>query len=460
MSTTTTRTTNPLMKRKGLLAAALIAIVAIAAILLFVAFQPQGTAPTVTHTSPLFAATGTPFNTKILVTFSQAMDPTTITTTTITLKHGSTSNTGIVSYTGVTATLAPSVNLATNTVYTATVTTGVKDTSGRSLAVNYVWSFTTGLLADTTAPYVIRTSPVFGVAVDSSVSATFSKAMDPSTFAGSTFTVKQGTTPVPGAVTYAATTATFKPSSNFANNANYTATITTAAKDLAGNAMKKNFVWTFTTATGLTYCSQAPVDLRSASSFAVLAGAAVSNTGPTALTGDLGVSPGSAIDGFPPGTYTGTRHQTDTAAAAAISDLTTAYNDAQGRTLCPITLDGNLGGLTLGPGLYRSGSSLEISSGDLTLDAGGNANAVFIFQISTTFTTTSGRQVFLAGGAQDKNIFWAVGSSATLGTTSVVHGTIMADQSVTLTTLATLNGRALARIADVTLDSSTVTVPS
>jgi hypothetical protein len=121
---------------------------------------------------------------------------------------------------------------------------------------------------------------------------------------------------------------------------------------------------------------------------------------------------------------------------------------------------GNIGGLTLAPGLYKSTSSLAISSGDLTLDAQGDANAVFIFQIASTLTTTPGRQVILSGGAQAKNIFWQVGSSATLGTTTIFKGTIMADQSITLNTGATLDGRALARIGAVTLDSNTVTKPA
>jgi hypothetical protein len=125
-----------------------------------------------------------------------------------------------------------------------------------------------------------------------------------------------------------------------------------------------------------------------------------------------------------------------------------------------VTVAGNLGGQTLTPGLYKSTSSLEISSGDLTLDAQGDANAVFIFQIASTLTTTSGRQVILSGGAKAANIFWQVGSSATLGTTSVFKGTIMADQAITLTTGARLDGRALARIAAVTLDANIMTMPA
>ena len=207
-------------------------------------------------------------------------------------------------------------------------------------------------------------------------------------------------------------------------------------------------------------CSQAPVVLGAAASFVVLAGSTVTNTGPTSVTGDLGVSPGTAITGFPPGSVVGTQHSGDPTSAQGIADLTTAYNDAAGRTLCPVAVAGNLGGQTLTPGLYKSTSSLEVSSGDLTLDAQGDGNAVFIFQMASTLTTTSGRQVILTNGAKSANVYWQVGTSATLGDTSSFQGTIMADQAITLVTGATLNGRVLARIAAVTLDSNTIVKPA
>ena len=156
----------------------------------------------------------------------------------------------------------------------------------------------------------------------------------------------------------------------------------------------------------------------------------------------------------------GTIHAGNQVAEEAQIDLTIAYNDAAGHSVDAVTVAGNLGGLTLTPGLYKSTSSLQISSGDLTLDALGDADGVFIFQMASTLTTAEGRRVILSGGAKASNIFWQVGSSATLGTNSVFKGNIMADQAVTLQTGATLDGRALARIAAISLDTNVITIPA
>ena len=203
---------------------------------------------------------------------------------------------------------------------------------------------------------------------------------------------------------------------------------------------------------------QTPVVLGSTAPFGVLAATTVTSTGATTVNGDLGVSTGTTVTGSP--TVTGTLHLGDPTAAQAQLDLTTAYNDAAGRTVGAVSVAGNLGGQTLTPGLYASTSSLEISSGDLTLDALGDPSSVWIFQMASTLVTTTSRQVILSGGAQAANVFWQVGSSATIGVSSVFKGTILAAQSVTLNTGATLEGRALARVGAVALDGNTITVPN
>lgn len=314
---------------------------------------------------------------------------------------------------------------------------------------------------DSVRPTVSSTNPANGAIGVAVITASFSENMTSSTITPSTFTVVgPGATPVAGTVTYNSTTriAQFTPTAPLALGTAYTATVTAGVKDSAGNSLASNYVWSFTTSG--TAGTQAVVALGAADAFVVLAGSTVTNTNATALTGDMGVSPGNAVTGFPPGTLTGTIHAGDATAATAMADLTTAYNDAMGRTVAPVTVAGNLGGLTLPAGLYKSTSSLSISSGDLTLDAQGDPNAVFIFQMASTLTTSSGRAVLLVGGAKSANVFWQVGSSATLGTTSTFQGTIMADQSITLNTGATLNGRALARIGAVTLVGNSVVLPT
>jgi type VI secretion system secreted protein VgrG len=205
--------------------------------------------------------------------------------------------------------------------------------------------------------------------------------------------------------------------------------------------------------------AQPPVGLGTATPFAVLGGSTVTNTGPSVLSGDLGVYPGSAITGFPPGTViNGTQHAADAVALQAQSDVTTAYNDAAGRSPV-VTESSDLGGQTLAPGVYQAASALSLT-GTVTLNGGGDPSAVFIFQAGSTLITASSSTVSLIDGAQACNVFWQVGSSATLGTTTTFVGTILALTSASLDTGATVQGRVFARNGAVTLDDNTITQPT
>ncbi len=204
------------------------------------------------------------------------------------------------------------------------------------------------------------------------------------------------------------------------------------------------------------YAAQSPVGLGTADAFAVLAGQAVTNTGPSVITGSVGVSPGTAITGFPPGTVTGgVQHAADAVALQARSDLTTAYNDAAGR-IPAVLLPSDLGGQTLVAGVYRVPSAMALT-GTVTLDAQGDPTAVFVFQAPSTLITASNSTVALVNGAQACNVFWQVGSSATLGTGTTFVGNILALTSASVQTGATVAGRVLARDGQVSLDSNVIT---
>jgi hypothetical protein len=417
--------------------------------------------PTVVSVNPLNLATGVCPSTVVTATFSEAMNPATINAATFTLTAGAppVAVTGAVTYAASTATFTPSSALAVSTLYTATITTGAQDTLGSALASNYTWSFTTGS-STCTPPTVASVAPpdlATGICPSTPVIATFSEAMLGSTINAATFTLTgPGATPVGGTVTYVASSdvATVTPTNPLALDTLYTATITTGAENLAGYPLAGNYVWTFTTSAA---ACQATVPLGSACSFGALGGSTVTNLGPTIVTGDVGVWSGSAITGFPPGTITGEFHADDAVAQTAQGDLTTAYNFA---AAAPggVILPADIGGETLAPGVYMTTSaqpSLGIT-GNLTL----SGNGVYIFQIVSTLTTAAGNSdVILSGGATAEDVFWQVGSSVTLGTTTTFAGTIMAQASVSLDTGATLNGRALARTGAVTLLSNPVNVP-
>jgi Ice-binding-like/Bacterial Ig-like domain len=425
------------------------------------------TPPAVTSVNPLNGSTFTCGNPVVInATFSKAMNPATINTTTFTLATGSTSVAGAVTYAAATnvATFTPSAPLSPNSLYVATITTGAQDQFGNGLTANFFWSFTTS--PPCPPPTVTAVTPPNGnVAVcpnTALITATFSHAMNPATINTTTFTLTgPGGASVSGQVSYVVATmiATFTPSATLIANTKYTATITTGAQDTGGIPLAANFVWTFTTS---PICGGgAAIPLGAACSFGILgATPVVSSTGPTHVTGDIGIWPAASITGFPPGTFTGAQHLGDAIAMTAQGDLTTAYNLAAGAA-GGAALTADIGGQTLPPGVYKATTTLGIT-GILTLDGSTNPNGVWIFQVGSALTTAAGpgnSQVLLIGGAQAHNVFWQIGSSATLGTFSTFQGTIMAQASITLGTGAVLNGRALARTGAVTMDSNPVNVP-
>lgn len=436
---------------------------------------PDVTAPTVTLTNPLDDATGVVLNHQIAVTFSEAMKESSIISSNYTVKQGTTSISGVVVYSGNVATFTPVNNLLPNTEYTVTVTTGAQDKAGNGLSTDKIFTFTTGGLQDTTLPLVNSTNPIngaSGVPRNKVVSVNFSEAMDPATINGTTFTLKQGTASVTGTVAYSGTTATFTPSALLNENVTYTATITTGAEDVAGNALASNTVWTFTT--GASTANLGAVDLGAAANYVILAKTAVNNNPISAVTGDIGLSPAatSFVTGFALTNATGYATSTQvtgniyaadmasptpTNLTTAVENMITAYNDAAGRQN-PDFLElgtGNIGGKILTAGLYKWTTTVTAPT-NVTLS--GDANDVWIFQISGDFTVSNGVRFNLNGGAQAKNIFWQVAGTVTVGTTAHVEGIILSMTGITFQTGASFTGRALAQTA-VILDANAITEP-
>lgn len=360
-----------------------------------------------------------------------------------------------------------------------------------------------GTAADPTVSVAIPANSSTGVATSSNssanivsgtaVTASFSQAMNPATIVSApagtmlTFTLKQTISGanVPGTVAMnaASTVATFTPSATaLATNTSYTATVSTAATNASGTAMANPVAWSFTTkATAST--AQAQVDLGLAGNYAIFAKTGIDNAvAPAAVTGNMGVGPGvtsTAITGpwalnLPSGSPFSTSTQvtgnvyafdyaapTPTAVTTASTNMGTAYTDAAGRLL-PDSLDlsgGNLGGLTLAPGLYKWGSNVTLPFGtDLTISGG--PNDVWIFQISGTLTTAAATRVILSGGAKAKNIFWQVaGTSVTFGANAQFHGVVLAQNAINVGNQAALTSRLLAQTA-VNLSQNVVVQPA
>ena len=393
-------------------------------------------------------------NRAIAVVFNKPMDPMSINSGTFLVAGVA----GTVTYdtTNKIAAFKSVADFVPNTMYNANITVGAKDMSGTPLAAPFDFSFTTRLTKDTSLPQIVAVNLATGatcVPLDQTIKVTFDEQMDSLTINSSTVFIGG----VAGTVTYdvVSQTATLTPSANLAANTTFTITVTTGAKDMGEQPLAAPLNQTFTTGPCQTGGVQPVVLCPNIGNFSVLAGSTVTNTGSTTISGDVGLSPGTSVTGFPPGLAGGQIHIADGAAALAQTTLTAAYIDVAGRS-GSTSVAGDLVGQTFTAGVYKSTSSLAVS-GDVTLDAQGNSAAVFIFQIASTLTTGSGSHVVLVNGATACNVFWQVGSSASLGTNSVFKGNIMALTSITITTGVNLEGRALARNGAVTLDSDVIT---
>ncbi len=483
---------------------------------------PNTTRPTVIATNPVNAETAVPFNQAVSAIFSAPMDPSTITATSFTLTApGGVAISGLVSYAAIsdTATFTPMTNLSPNTTYTSTITTVAADLAGNRLLTNYVWTFTTGAAVNTIHPLVTLTSPLAdatNVPTTAAVSASFSEGMDPLTITTATFTLTgPGTTPVAATISYDAITsiATLTPTVALTPGTTYTATVTAGAADLSGNALVAGEIpnpWVFTTGEAVVVH---PVDLGTAALFGGFGGGAgMTNMGTsTVVNGNIGTTGVSTkITGFhdngPSCTYTETplnigyvNGTIDTApppptvgcpnegtaatsaiAVQAAADAQSAYNalvafpNGLDVSVCPGCgggLAGELGNRTLAPGIYKSApGNYTISAGNLTLDAKGDPNAYWVFQMSTTLnvgTPETPFSVLLVNGAQAANVYWQVGTAATINGIvggGTMSGTIISQAGISVSTagvqaITTINGRALVLIGPVTLVNTVINVP-
>ena len=468
------------------------------------------TRPTVTITLPANAASSVPTNTRITAAFSKAMAASSVNNTTFTVVDATlgTPVPGTVTYTAAsnTATFTPgTLPLAGGDLFTARISAAATDLAGNGLAgssaalpaaSDYVWTFTTATTTDTTAPTVASISPIDGSTgncLTKTVTATFNKAMDPTTITASSFLVTAGGVAVAGTVSYdtAAMLATFLPgaAAGFAPNTAFVVTVTTAVTDLAGNPLAADKVWGFST--GAQACN-AGVALGGAASFGAFGGGAgVTNQGiNTVVNGNLGSTAActlitgfhdalhvytqtplnvgavnGAIDCAPPAPGT---PATMAIATQARADAQTAYNALAAMPPGSDPGAGQLGGATLLPATYTSAlGTFDITTGDLTLDAQGDPNATWVFQSASALTVglpATPRHVLLINGASARNVYWQVGSAARIETGSLMVGTIIAPAGVTISTAGqtiqtTLIGRAIGLTASVTLVNTTIVAP-
>mgnify|MGYP006185082181 FL=1 len=454
--------------------------------------------PIVVATDPIDDATGVPLNKIITATFSEAMNPFSITNATFSLKNGATEVPVTFDYFGSVVTFKPTVNLLPNTIYTVTLSNGVQNLSGVSMVSDYVWSFTTGVIV---APFVVFTDPIqnaINVSLNKVVKATFSEVMDATTITTGTFSLMNGTVLVPGAFSFTGATVSFTPSAALLENTTYTATITTGVQNSASEGIASNYIWSFTT---VVSSAGMPIlgSLDAIASFGGNAGVTNQGINTVIINGGISTTAASTLvtgfhDGLTGAIYTETPLNVGlvtggiytapptpgTATSFAIAQQALLDANALYIALSPAMMPGGidpgageLGGLTLAPGVYKSNSgTFNISTSNLTLDAQGDPNAVWVFQTAAGLTVgiagpTGAKSVNLINGASASNVFWQVGSSAIINSAGggVMVGTIVTNSGVTFSTAGNtvqtvLNGRAISLVASVTMVNTTINVPN
>jgi len=497
----------------------------------FTTGAPVVVPPTVISTVPVDGATNVPANQAVSATFSVPMNPATINSTTFTLTGpGTTPVAGLVAYAAVgsTLTFTPVANLPANTLYTATITTGAQNLAGTGLAQNYIWTFTT-VAPVVVPPQIVSTLPAnaaTNVPLTQAISATFTKAMNPLTITNATFQLTLGGNAVAATLSYDAITfkATLTPAVALLPNTTYTATVTSGATDLAGDPLGSAGApnpWTFTTAAAIV---PPPIILGPTISLfgAFGGGAGITNQGLQSAinNGAIGTTAASSLitgfhddsvvtlTGVDACTYTETPLNVALVGAPAatpgtgLTTIFTAPGSSQPTTACPnegtattfatatqaaleaqaayntlqglppgVTLSNNeLGNRTLAPGTYTSATFYNITQGPLTLDAQGDSNAFWIFQMGSSLqvgTPTAPQSVVLTNGAQASHVFWAVGglpgAVINYGGGGTMVGTVISSPGITLSSpgvaaVTTVNGRVIALNASVTMVNTVINV--
>ncbi len=432
--------------------------------------------PFVVLTNPEDEATDVGRSAVVSALFSEDMDPLTMVSTNFGLTGPASSViAGNFAYNALTlqGIFTPTNPLLPGTEYTATVRTGVEDLAGNAMEDPYTWTFTTGIDRDLVRPIVIFTDPLdedIDVFLDAQVFATFSEDMDPLTVSELSFELMgPALSPVLGEVEYETLTrrGIFTPDAELLPSTEYTATVTSDVADLAGNTMFEDYVWTFMTEEAPSIW--VPINLRSLESFVAVAGAGLTNSnssGITTLNGDVGLSPtATCLGDGSPCTITnpvinGTLYANDPEGVAATAkvDLISAYVEAMARP--PGTTVNDITGMTLVPGVYTSGSTMSVAvGGTVFLDAQGDANAVWVFQIGSSLTVGNNAQILLVNGARAKNVFWAAFASSTLGSNVSFQGNVLAGASNSVGTDSVVVGRLLCTTGQITLLSNNITLP-